>query len=111
MVIPKLFRWLFFRKKMVQTTFDALRNENTVYLDTSLQLNENQETFAGSRRITHSDIASLTQEFQQDQVFILFGNNKTRTNEIHDMLEKSGFKKVFNVGTLQELKQIKEQLK
>lgn len=110
MLIPKLFRWIFFRKKLVQTTFDALRNEDTLYLDTSMDLGSHSETFDGSRKFGRENVAELRQEFQPDKVIVLFGNNKKRTDEIHDMLEQSGFQKVFNVGTLEELKQIKNQL-
>jgi len=111
MLVPKLFRWIFFRKKSVKTTFDALRNPETIYIDTSSHLGETTKTFEGSRRLGDSDINSFAQETDKDHPIILFGNNKSNIDRIHNQLEKVGFQKVFNVGSVEELIKIKEELK
>lgn len=110
MLVPKLFRWLFFRKKLVQNTFDALRNPTTVYLDTSLDLGHNQSSFPNAIQFDVSHIDSFKKEYNADAILVIFGNNPKRRNDAHDVLENNGYAQVYNVGTLDELIQIKNQL-
>ena len=110
MLVPKLFRWLFFRKKLVQNTFDALRNDDTIYVDVSIHLGGNKESFANSVQLNHKNLQEFIQKYDKEQIIVLFGNNRKQLNEMHNQLENSGFNQIYNVGTLEELNKIKTQL-
>lgn len=110
MLVPKLFRWLFFRKKLVTNAFDALRNENTVYVDTGVNLHPGQENYPGSVIFRNEKINEFKSKFNNETVFVLFGNSRQRAGEVEDMLKNEGFQQVFYVGTVEELKKIKENL-
>ncbi|MDO5655408.1 MAG: hypothetical protein Q4G27_04640 [Flavobacteriaceae bacterium] len=110
MIIPKLFRWLFFRKKLIYNTFDALRNKDTVYIDTSLNLDSIQDSWPGSLKLKPVDLPNFKNTYSAENAIIIFGNNEKSRNEMHDLLERNGFSHVFNVGTLQELIIAKNQI-
>lgn len=107
MLIPELFRWIFFRKGLVRTTFDATRNKDAIFIDTSLKLKDNQETLSGSIHLHSSNVKEFMQKTPKDAILVLFGNNKDQSVKMHDTLEQNGFTQVFNAGTLKDVKEIK----
>ena len=110
MLIPKLFRWVFFRKKGVSNTFDALRHENTIYVDASIDLGREQKSYGDSFHLNNWNIHEFNQKTEKSNPIIIFGNSKSNLNKIHTDLEMNGFEKVFCVGSLEELIKIKDQL-
>lgn len=108
LLVPKIFRWIFFRKNVVESAFNAVRNENAIFVDTSLHLNPNHESFPNSIALDKSKLNNFIQVTPKDAVIVLFGNSAQKTTHLHNALEERGFNKVFYVGTLQELKQMKD---
>lgn len=111
MLIPKLFRWIFFRKKLVSNTFDALRNADTIYVDASIDLGHNQKSFENSVHLNNWNMHEFIQNTDKQNPIVLFGNSKSNLNKIHTDLEMNGFEKVFCVGSIEELIKIKDELK
>ncbi len=113
MLIPRLFGWFSRKKKKnapVKTTFDALRHDDTLYVDVSTEYSLSGETYETSVKLNRENLAEFELEYSKDLPIILFGNNKGQLNKMHDALEQRGFTKVFNVGRLEDLKTVKQEL-
>lgn len=113
MLIPKLFGWLSRKKKKngpVKNTFDALRHDETLYVDVGLYYNQEKESYENSIILNRVNLAEFEAKYDKDLPIIIFGNNKSLLNKMHDELENRGFTKVFNVGRLEDLKKVKQEL-
>lgn len=92
---------------MVESAFDAVRNEQAIFVDASLHLNPDQERYPKSIPLNKSNLNDFVQNTSKDTVIVLYGNNTKNATHFHNTLEDKGFSKVFYVGTLQELKEMK----
>lgn len=92
---------------MVENTFDAVRNENALFVDTSIQLDSKQATYPQSVCLNESNWDEFVANTSEEQILVLFGNNKNQRNLMHQRLEENGFTQIYNAGTLEELNYIK----
>lgn len=111
MLVPKLFRWLFFRKKLVENTFDALRNDQSLLVNVDVNLGRAQSNIENSIKLTDNNWSDFVQRENKTHPIILYGNSKNKLNETQRRLEQAGFEKVFVLGTEEELINAKDNLK
>ncbi|MXV38114.1 hypothetical protein GO491_05405 [Flavobacteriaceae bacterium Ap0902] len=110
MIIPRLFRWLFFRNAMEDNVFDAVRKEEARYIDTSINLGTPIESIENASRLNEHNLEAFAQSTPKDTLLILYGNHKKTRMEIFQKLKETGFNNLFEVGTIQDLKNVQDSI-
>ncbi|MGI9527524.1 MAG: hypothetical protein ACR2MS_10485 [Weeksellaceae bacterium] len=110
MIIPKLFRWLFFNKNQTNNVFDALRKTDSLLVDVSLDLGTPIESVDNSLKLDDSNFKEFVDKTSKERVIIIFGNQKARRMKFYSRLEAEGFEHLYDLGTLDDLKEIRNNL-
>ncbi len=108
MIIPKLFRWLFFRKVIKMTTVDAIKNPNATLIDIrepyELEIDGSVE---GSVNIPMGEIPDKLEEIKNmPKPVVIFCRSGGRASSTLNFLLENGMEDVFNGGGFNDVNEI-----
>src|SRR5690606_1620484 len=108
MVVPKLFRWLFFRKIIKMTTVDAIKNPNVTLIDIrepyELQIDGSVE---GALNIPMGEIPDRLSEIKDmPKPVVIFCRSGGRASSALNFLKENGMDEVFNGGGFSDVNEI-----
>ncbi|GEM_PF-93253 len=107
-VIPKIFRWLFFKKVIRMTTTDAIKNSNATLIDIreAYEL-ETNGSIDHAINIPMSSIPEKIEELKQMQKpIVVFCGGGNRAASVMTFLKENGIEDCFNGGGFEDVKQI-----
>lgn len=107
-VIPKLFRWLFFKKVIRMTTADAIKSSNATLIDIreSYEL-ETNGCLDCAINIPMGSIPEKIDELKQMQKpIVVFCTGGNRAASVMTFLKENGIEECFNGGGFEDVKQI-----
>ncbi len=108
MIIPNLFRWLFFRKFIKMTTVDAIKNPNATLIDIRepyvLEIDGNVEK---AINIPMGEIPDKLDEIKgMPKPIVIFCRSGGRASSTLSFLKENGLEEVFNGGGFADVNEI-----
>lgn len=108
MVIPKIFRWLFFRKLIKMTTVDAIKNPNATLIDIrepyELEIDGDVQN---AINIPMGEIPEKIDEIQSmPKPVVVFCRSGGRASSALNFLKEHGVEEVFNGGGFKDVNEI-----
>jgi len=100
MIVPKLFRWLFFRKVIKMTTIDAIKNPNATLIDIREPYElEIDGSVNGAVNIPMGEIPEKIGEIKDmPKPIVVFCRSGGRASSTLNFLIENGLDEVFNGG-------------
>lgn len=108
MIIPKLFRWLFFKKVIKMTTVDAIKNPNATLIDIrepyELEIDGSVEN---AINIPMGEIPdNLDKIKDMPKPIVIFCRSGGRASSTLSFLKENGLEDVFNGGGFGDVNEI-----
>jgi len=108
MVIPKLFRWLFFRKIIKMTTVEAIKNPNVTLIDIrepyELEVDGNVPS---AINIPMGEIPQKLDEIKEmPKPIVIFCRSGGRASSTLNFLQENGLDEIFNGGGFNDVNEI-----
>jgi rhodanese-related sulfurtransferase len=108
MIIPNLFRWLFFRKFIKMTTVDAIKNPNATLIDIrepyELEVDGNVQQ---AINIPMGEIPDKLEEIKEmPKPLVIFCRSGGRASSTLNFLKENGIEEVFNGGGFEDINEI-----
>ena len=108
MLMPKLFKYLFFRKVMKETTLDAIKNPQTTFID--VRNSEELEEDGALEKAKHIPLIELPERIEEIKTYatpiVIFCKSGCRAGRAKEFLDENGFEKVFNGGGYTDVMEI-----
>jgi len=100
MIIPKIYRWLFFRKVIKMTTVDAIKNPNATLIDIrepyELEIDGSVE---GAINIPMGEVPDKLEKIKDmPKPIVIFCRSGGRASSTLNFLKENGLDDVFNGG-------------
>ncbi|MBV7439864.1 rhodanese-like domain-containing protein [Weeksellaceae bacterium TAE3-ERU29] len=110
MLIPNLFRYLFFRKIIKTTTMDAIRDKNATLID--LRNQDELDEYGFIENAVHIPLPELPNKLEDienyNKPIVLFCKAGGRAERAKEFLEAHGFTDVYNAGGYEDVKSVLE---
>ena len=108
MIIPRLFRWLFFRKIIKMTTVDAIKNPNATLIDIREPYElEIDGTVENAINIPMGQIPEKLEEIKEmPRPVVVFCRSGGRASSTLSFLKENGIEEVFNGGGFADVNEI-----
>ena len=108
MIIPNLFRWLFFRKVIKMTTVEAIKNQNATLIDIREPYELEIDGMVDSAiNIPMGEIpAHLDQIKEKSTPIVIFCRSGRRATSVIEFLQENGITEVFNGGGFADVNEI-----
>ncbi len=108
MVIPKLFRWLFFRKIIKMTTVEAIKNPNATLIDIrepyELEIDGSVES---AINIPMGEIPEKLDEIKSmPKPIVVFCRSGGRASSTLNFMRENGLDEIFNGGGFNDVNEI-----
>lgn len=109
MIIPNIFRWLFFRKFIKMTTIDAIKNPNATLIDIrepyELEIDGSVE---GAINIPMGEIPDRLEELKNmPKPIVIFCRSGGRASSTLNFLNEKGLEEIYNGGGFKDVNEIK----
>lgn len=108
MIIPNLFRWLFFRRVIKMTTVEAIKNPNATLIDIREPYELEVDGYVeGAINIPMGEVPSRLDEIKEKSApIIIFCRSGSRATSVIDFLKENGIEEVFNGGGFADVNEI-----
>lgn len=108
MIIPKLFRWLFFRKIIKMTTVDAIKNPNATLIDVREPYElEIDGIVAKAINIPMGEVPEKLEEIKSmPKPVVVFCRSGGRASSTLSFLKENGIEDAFNGGGFADVNEI-----
>ena len=108
MIIPKLFRWLFFRKVIKMTTIDAIKNPNATLIDIREPYElEIDGTVEKAINIPMGEVPDNLEKIKEmPKPIVIFCRSGGRASSTISFLKENGLEDVFNGGGFADVNEI-----
>lgn len=108
MIIPKLFRWLFFRKVIKMTTVEAIKNPNASLVDIREPYELEVDGFVEKAiNIPMGEIPARLDELKEmPKPLVIFCRSGKRATSVLNFLGENGIDDAFNGGGFADVNEI-----